>query len=173
MGRDSLSLARLCNGTPSYCPVGQQDSLNLARLRNGTVSSLPSWVTGYCGFGVVHPDSRLDNGAPRYVMGIPICNRTSWVSMRNRYMQLPLHAPPTLLKKHIFSSVVGVFSSMYLYVQVMRNIVSMLRGWKRLHYIRIPDNPSSRTGFIITSALTFDKLSNSGQSIINNYYYAL
>ena len=103
----------------SYCLVGQRDSLDLAWLRNGTASSLPGWVTGYCGFGVVHPDSRLHNGAPRYGTGISICNWTSGISVRNRYMQLPLHAPPTLLK--------SVFSSMYLYIQVMRNIVQRSR----------------------------------------------
>ena len=90
---DSLDLARLRNRTNSYCPVGQRDSLDLARLRNGTAASLPGCVTGlprcvtgYRGFGVVHPDSRLHNGAPRYVTGIPIRNRTSWVSVWNIYI---------------------------------------------------------------------------------------
>ena len=90
--RDSLDLARLRNGTASYCPVGQWDSLDLARLCNGTAASLPGCVTGlprcvtgYREFGVTHLDGRLHNGSPRYVTGIPICNWTSWVSVRNIY----------------------------------------------------------------------------------------
>ena len=49
---DSLDLARLRNGTASYCPVGQRYSLHLARF----VTGLPRCVTGYRGFGVMHPD---------------------------------------------------------------------------------------------------------------------
>ena len=90
MGLPYVVLLR--NGTAKYCPVGQLDSLALARLHNGTAASLPGCVmglprcvTGYHGFGVAHPAGRLHIGSPRYVTGIPIRNRTSWVSVRNIY----------------------------------------------------------------------------------------
>ena len=83
-------IARLGKGTASILPGCVTGRLHFARLGNGTasilpgcVTGLPRCVTGYRGFGVVYPDSRLHNGAPRYVTGIPIRNWTSWVSVRN------------------------------------------------------------------------------------------
>ena len=87
------SIARLGNGTASPLPGYVTGRLHIARLGNGTasilpgcVTGLPRCVTGYRGFGVAHPDGRLHNGSPRFITGIPIRNRTSWVSVRNIYV---------------------------------------------------------------------------------------